>query len=141
MTFDVISRSCLPCWIPLHRKSAKSRLQLSIYSRRDPLQYNRHPLHTPEIRILHPPGQSSVMFLILPIINPCRSPTQISISRFNLIPKTHICTVVNSNSILSVCAIKSALKRTTSSFLHTAHLIFLHPSLTLLPLPSVRKLG
>jgi hypothetical protein len=73
-------------------------------------------------------------------LRPCQCISQLlaPMIRFFL---THICTVVNNISILSVCPTKSALNLTKSSFLHSAHLIFIHPSLTLLPLPPVLKLA
>jgi hypothetical protein len=68
------------------------------------------------------------------LINFLALPTQLQVT-------AHNCRVVSSTSILSICPIKFILNFTKSSFLHTAHLIFIQPSLTLLPLPPSFKLG
>jgi len=72
-------------------------------------------------------------------LQPCQYFSRLCFSGVRFL--TYICTVVNNNSILSVCPTKSALNLTKSSFLHNAHFIFIQLSFTLLPLPPVLKLG
>jgi hypothetical protein len=95
--------------------------------------HHHKSLHATEISLLNPTSKALLSLVLLLIVDVRFTPTpSISIrpeSRSSLM--LHICTVARSKLILSVCLAKSALNFATSSFLQTAHLTFIHPSLSL----------